>query len=228
MIILIDGDDTIWLEEQKFKEYKKLLLGLVEKNVNAKLVDDYLEKQIALLGFGRTVFVQAILQTAKQFDLVDAFNEKAMPGIMDLLNFNMIMLEGFHEFSTKAKEYNHELFLYTKGREEEQIRKAWSLALESLFSRIFVVPVKNSDVLREILAMIGIFSPLQNRIIPAERVVMIGNCPKDDIGPAVELGLEAIYFNFPGNPRSKNILPDVGFIEVADWYQVQEQLFYCR
>jgi FMN phosphatase YigB (HAD superfamily) len=225
MIILIDGDDTIWLEEQKFKELKLKLLDIAKNKIDPYQVDQCLEKRITELGFGRSVFVQAILETSKQFDLLDDLNNKIGHELTELLEFKMIMIDGFIEFSVLAKENMHKLFIYTKGREEEQLRKVRALNLESLVSGVFVVAEKNTERLRRTLNSMGLFSRVGTAPGKDERVVMIGNCPKDDIWPAVENGIEAIYFNFQGNPRSKNILPGAGYIEVVAWSQVGNLLF---
>lgn len=226
MRLILDGDDTIWLEEQQFKELKALLLGLArEKRLDVGLVEEDLESAIGRLGFGRTVFVQALQETATRHDLGEELRNAAGSRIEDLLRFSMQLVDGFAEFAAKSLESDLRLYLYTKGRQEEQMRKVRALELETLFTQIFVVPTKGPEMLQTVLQNIGGPAINADRGLHDERLIVIGNCPRDDISPAVALGVEAIYFNPPGNPRSKRSLPVTGYSEACSWHAVQRLIF---
>jgi putative hydrolase of the HAD superfamily len=82
----------------------------------------------------------------------------------------------------------HDLFLMTKGKPEEQRRKIDASGLDHHFLGIDIVPVKEPETYRRIVAARG--------LDPAV-TWMIGNSPKSDIIAAREAGLRAVFVPHP-------------------------------
>jgi putative hydrolase of the HAD superfamily len=193
----------------------------MDHGLDVDAVEALLESSIRARGFGRGVFVEALHATALEFGVLDALHGRTGDSIERLLAFAMEFSDGFSAFAEQLKASELDVYLYTKGREEEQMRKVRALALEPLFKKIFVVPQKGPDILSQVLHDIRSQPGPGARSL---RTVMIGNSPRDDVGPAVALGIEAIYFNPRWNPRRKEPLPAHGFVEMVDWQEIRKHL----
>jgi len=82
----------------------------------------------------------------------------------------------------------HDLYLMTKGKPEEQQRKIDVSGLAHHFRGIDIVPVKDPDTYRRIVAERG-FDP--------DSTWMIGNSPKSDVLAARAAGLRAVFVPHP-------------------------------
>jgi putative hydrolase of the HAD superfamily len=78
----------------------------------------------------------------------------------------------------------HQLYLMTKGVQEEQQHKIDVSGLAGHFSAIDIVAAKDPQTYRELVARRG---------LDPERTWMIGNSPKSDIIAAREAGLRAVF-----------------------------------
>lgn len=209
MDLILDGDDTIWYEEKYFKELKNQLLHLAKiNNIDVTEVEELLENTIKMNGFGRGVFVEALQLTAKYFDLSGELKTLADKKIEKLINFEMKFVHGFYDASILLKRIAKNIFLYTKGRTEEQLRKVRKIGIEHYFNKIYIVPQKDVFTLENIL--------LENNSDKRDSII-IGNSPKDDINPGISLGLTTFYFNPNWNPRCKEVMNGPGFLEFSDW-----------
>lgn len=86
----------------------------------------------------------------------------------------------------KLKEQGHELYLYTGGDYQIQTQKVLDAGLDGIFpeTRRFICEHKNTLSMKKILRQ-GNFR--------RESTWMIGNSARNDIRPALELGLHAIH-----------------------------------
>jgi putative hydrolase of the HAD superfamily len=78
----------------------------------------------------------------------------------------------------------HDLYLMTKGTVEEQQRKVDASGLAGHFAGVDIVPVKDPDTYRQVVATRG---------LDAGRTWMIGNSPRSDILAARTAGLRAVF-----------------------------------
>jgi putative hydrolase of the HAD superfamily len=82
----------------------------------------------------------------------------------------------------------HDLTLFTKGNPEEQKLKLDRSGLAIYFGHTAIVKEKNA----------GSYSALiEERSLDPERTWMIGNSPKSDINPALEVGINAVFVPHP-------------------------------
>ena len=91
--------------------------------------------------------------------------------------------ETLEYFSTR-----HDLTLFTKGNPEEQKLKLDRSGVAIYFGHTAIVKEKDA---RSYAALI------QERSFNPERAWMIGNSPKSDINPALEVGLNAVFVPHP-------------------------------
>ena len=78
----------------------------------------------------------------------------------------------------------HDLTICTKGQSEEQKLKVDRSGLAVYFGHCEIVPEKHPGAYRELI---------EKRGLAPESTWMIGNSPKSDINPALEVGLNAVY-----------------------------------
>jgi putative hydrolase of the HAD superfamily len=78
----------------------------------------------------------------------------------------------------------HELILFTKGHPEEQAYKIEVSGLAPHFRHTAIVKEKDAASFRALVAECG---------LALERTWMVGNSPRSDINPALEIGLGAVY-----------------------------------
>jgi putative hydrolase of the HAD superfamily len=82
----------------------------------------------------------------------------------------------------------HDLVMVTKGDADEQRLKIEASGLEPWFQRSFVVPEKDPETYRKVLVELG---------FDARRTWMIGNSPRSDINPALQVGMNAVLVPHP-------------------------------
>ena len=76
------------------------------------------------------------------------------------------------------------LLLLTKGDREVQVGKLGRSGLAHHFEGVHIVPEKDAEVLRGLMADYG---------LQPEMTWMVGNSPRSDINPALEAGIGAVY-----------------------------------
>jgi len=189
--LLIDADDTLWenniffekaiddfisnLEHLGYtREYIRHILNETERrnirqhgygvrSFRRSLEDTYLK----LAGnAARREIVQEIERTAREL-------ESTPPHILDGVPETLAYL---------AK--HHRLILLTKGEAAEQAGKVERSGLQSYFDAIEIVIEKDSNTYDR---MIGQFK------IVKSHGWMVGNSPRSDINPALQMGLNAVF-----------------------------------
>jgi putative hydrolase of the HAD superfamily len=83
---------------------------------------------------------------------------------------------------------SHRLLLLTKGEPLVQEDKLARSGLGRFFDHVHVVPEKDTDVFRSLIA---------DYDLHPERTWMVGNSPRSDINPAVKAGIGAVYVPHP-------------------------------
>jgi putative hydrolase of the HAD superfamily len=82
----------------------------------------------------------------------------------------------------------HDLVLLTKGDFDEQRLKIEASGLEPWFQKSIVVPEKDPDTYRKVLEELA---------FDVHRTWMIGNSPRSDVNPALEVGMNAVLVPHP-------------------------------
>ncbi|MFJ4845216.1 MULTISPECIES: HAD family hydrolase [unclassified Streptomyces] len=190
-VLIFDADDTLWENNVVFERVIEDFLDWVDHPVldrgRIRALLDEIEAANALVhGYGSKVFLRSLGECLEQLrerprtaeearridELALAFTEhrvELMPGVADTLD---------------ALGGRHDLLLLTKGDTEEQSRKVEASGLAGRFRGVHIVPEKDVETYRGLIAHYG-FVP--------EATWMIGNSPKSDIIPAREAGMNAVH-----------------------------------
>jgi putative hydrolase of the HAD superfamily len=193
--LIFDADDTLWENniyfEDAFTQFVEFLghSTLAAEEIRAVLDEIELANQrthgYGALNFGRNLreCYQHLAERAishADLDRVMSFAERILDQPVELMDGVAQTLEYLAA--------RHELLLFTKGHPDEQRLKIDRSGLGPHFSHAAIVHEKDVASYRELLEGC--------RLDPA-RSWMIGNSPRSDINPALELGLGAVYIPHP-------------------------------
>ncbi|MCC6857136.1 MAG: HAD family hydrolase [Bryobacterales bacterium] len=189
--LLIDADDTLWENniyfERAFEEFVAFLNHSSLGPAGIRAVLDEIETANAkihgygALNFGRnmTLCYQRLSERrVKEEDLatVLSFAERILECPMELIAGVADTLE---YLATR-----HDLVLFTKGHPEEQKLKIDRSGLGVYFGHTAIVKEKDAAAYEQLV--------LEMRW-PRGRTWMVGNSPKSDINPALEIGINAVF-----------------------------------
>jgi putative hydrolase of the HAD superfamily len=99
----------------------------------------------------------------------------------------MVLLAGVPEALARLSG-RFRLLLLTKGDREVQENKLARSGLGHFFDGVHIVPEKDADVIRVLMAEYG---------LQPEQTWLVGNSPRSDINPALEAGIGAIHVPHP-------------------------------
>jgi putative hydrolase of the HAD superfamily len=213
--LIFDADDTLWDNNSIYLSttQKFIDLGLTAGIPMSQMESDFEElekKVVAELGYGSENFIYILEHLFKDYSELsqDQNHTKEFQNILD--NFEQKInnqpkefqniLDNFeqkinnqpavfpHVKSTLNKlSTKYELYVLTKGNIEEQKKKLIRSDLTPFFKNTFVETEKNLDTYKRILKL--------KRWEP-HTVCMIGNSPKSDINPSLQVGMYAIFIPY--------------------------------
>ncbi|MGC9973467.1 MAG: HAD hydrolase-like protein [Bryobacteraceae bacterium] len=193
--LIFDADDTLWENnvyfESAFQQFVEFLghSTLTPTEIRAVLDEIELVNQKTLgygaLNFGRNLrqCYQHLSERAISRDDLD----RVMSFAERILDQPVELMEGVEE-TLDYLSGRHELLLFTKGHPDEQKLKIDRSGLARHFAHAAIVKEKDGASYRELL---------RARDLDPARSWMIGNSPRSDINPALELGLGAVYIPHP-------------------------------
>jgi len=189
--LIFDADDTLWENnvyfEQAFDEFVEFLAHSRLTPAEVRGVLDEIELvNREIHGYGARNFGSNLRQcyqrlaereiSAGDLDRVMSFAER-------ILEQPLEPIEGVAE-TIAYLAARHELILFTKGHPEEQAYKIEVSGLAPHFRHTAIVKEKDAASFRALVAECG---------LALERTWMVGNTPRSDINPALEIGLGAVY-----------------------------------
>jgi putative hydrolase of the HAD superfamily len=189
--LLIDADDTLWENNIYFERAIAAFIGYMNhRQYSAEQVRTTLnevERETILAhGYGLSSFTRSLLSCYERLTPAPLTEEqrRRIVGFAQTISSQEIELlpgvdEALADLSTR-----HRLILMTKGNQAEQADKLARSGLAPNFTHVEIVPEKNPDAYRDVLARHGL-SPHTSW--------MIGNSPKSDINPALAAGLHAVF-----------------------------------
>jgi putative hydrolase of the HAD superfamily len=196
-LIGIDGDDTLWHNERDYVEGRERFAQMVARCGVAVEQEGLTEEvnrtelqNIQYYGYGVSSFVLSLIETAIR--LTDGrVAGRDIAGLLDvaksMLTSEVELFEGARE-ALEALSADYPLALITKGDLLHQRSKLERSGLGRHFRHVEVVSHKTPDVYRAILERHG--------VEPA-RFLMVGNSPRSDILPVLDLGGLAVYVPAP-------------------------------
>ncbi|MGO9096520.1 MAG: HAD family hydrolase [Bryobacteraceae bacterium] len=193
--LIFDADDTLWENniyfEDAFAQFFEFLghSTLTAEEIRAVLDEIELANQ-RTHGYGALNFGRNLLECYEHLAeraISHADLDRVMSFAERILDLPVELMEGV----AQTLEYlagRHELLLFTKGHHDEQRLKIDRSGLDRHFSHAAIVHEKDAASYRELL---------ESRRLDPARCWMIGNSPRSDINPALELGLGAVYIPHP-------------------------------
>jgi putative hydrolase of the HAD superfamily len=190
--IFIDADDTLWENEQFFRDAEAQFAELLADYTSPEGVQAMLwrkqEENIPLFGYGSKTYLIGMTDAAMEL-CGGQLPEKIYLGIKKI-----ITELAFHEFqlidgvieTLEELQKHYTLIVATKGDLTEQLHKYRQSGLAKYFHHCEVMENKDEKNYLELAA--------KHNLKP-EQILMIGNSVKSDIVPVVNIG--GIAFHTP-------------------------------
>jgi putative hydrolase of the HAD superfamily len=192
LTVFFDGDDTLWKTQEIYDEVKKQFLvllenaGIKDENIIEKL-DDIDVKRVPIRGFTVERFLESMLITYTIYSTAQSIPwnvevEENIYKIGLLLKQPPSLYEDTLP-ALNALKSKSQLFLYSAGKQSVQMQKLTGVGVAQYFKEVYIVPSKDSETLKKILAENGLES---------SDVWLVGNSLRSDILPAIGAGVKAI------------------------------------
>lgn len=196
--LLIDADDTLWenniFYEACLDDFASLMSEQGFDPGEAEQTADRVERErIPQVGYAVEEFARSLViayrHLCHRYDR--PFDEDVAAAIMEIgqrpAEYPILLLDGVEE-TLERLSGRYRLHLLTKGDPLVQEDKLARSGLGRFFEQVHVVPEKDAEVFRALIAQ---------HDLPPERTWMVGNSPRSDVNPAVEAGLRAVYVPHP-------------------------------
>jgi putative hydrolase of the HAD superfamily len=195
--LIVDADDTLWENniyyEQCIAAFVELMVAQGFGQEEAERTLDTVEREripqaYAPEEFGRSLLI-AYRRLCQSHDrpVEDEVSAAVWEIGQAVIEYPIVLLDGVAETLARLSGPCR-LLLLTKGDRENQESKLARSGLGHLFDGVHIVPEKDAEVIRGLLAHYG---------LEPEQTWMVGNSPRSDINPALEAGIGAIYVPHP-------------------------------
>ena len=185
-----DADDTLWQNEQFFRETEERFLDLLADFGDRPTLSSRLftveKRNIPVYGFGIKGFILSMMETALEAS-AGRLDPSVIAGVLamgrEMLNHPIELLPDVRE-TLEALAERYPMILITKGDLFDQERKLAASGLVELFQGVEIVSEKTAATYARVFAARG---------DGAERGLMVGNSLRSDILPALEAGAFAVH-----------------------------------
>lgn len=188
--IFFDADDTLWENEQYFRNAEARFTELLADYTSPEGVQQMLwqkqEDNIPLFGYGSKTYMIGMTDAAVELcggHLPEHIYYGVKKIITDLAFHQLHIIEGVVG-TLEALQGHYRLIVATKGDLPEQMGKFRSSGLARYFHHCEVMENKDEKNYLELAA--------KNNMAP-EQILMVGNSVKSDIAPVVNIGGTAIH-----------------------------------
>ena len=188
--IFFDADDTLWENEQFFRDAEAQFAELLSDYTSPEGVQAMLwrkqEENIPLFGYGSKTYLIGMTDAAMELcggELPENIYLGIKKIITELAFHEFQIIEGVEE-TLQALQGHYTLVVATKGDLTEQLYKYRLSGLAKYFHHCEVMENKDEKNYLELAA--------KNNLQP-EQILMIGNSVKSDIAPVVNIGGMAFH-----------------------------------
>ena len=188
--IFFDADDTLWENEQFFRDAEAKFTELLADYTSPEGVQQMLwqkqEENIPLFGYGSKTYMLGMADAAMDLcggQLPDKIYYGIKKIITELAFHEFELIDGVIE-TLEALHEKYTLIVATKGDLTEQLGKYRSSGLAKYFHHCEVMENKDERNYMELVA--------KHNLEPSQ-LLMIGNSVKSDIAPVVNIGGTAIH-----------------------------------
>jgi putative hydrolase of the HAD superfamily len=192
--LIIDADDTLWeteiYYEQCIADFGELMAGMGFDRQEAERTADEVERErVPLVGYGPHEFSRNLVLAYERLcrRYTRSVREDVSSAVWEMgqvvLKPPNVLLKGVAEaLPWLSKRFR--LILLTKGDQEVQEGKLERSGLAHHFAGVHIVQEKDGEILQGLMA---------DYDLRAEMTWMVGNSPRSDINPALEVGIGAIH-----------------------------------
>ena len=214
-VVGLDGDDTLWHNETRFKLTQAELRELLQRHVPDADVERHLAememKNLGIYGYGVKAFTLSMIETA-----IELTNRRIPAADIDVIlgwGKRMLMeptelLPGVEE-ALRELSLRYDLLVITKGDLFDQESKLARSGLAELFLGVEILSEKNVNSYRGVL---------KRRGIKPEEFVMVGNSLRSDVLPVLELGARAVHIPYAVTWHHEEVpeesLPHEGWLRI--------------
>ncbi|UII28228.1 HAD family hydrolase [Fulvivirga maritima] len=189
-VIGFDADDTLWVNENYFREAEAAFCKLMADYGNSesimKVLYEVEVKNLDLYGFGIKGFTLSMMEAALKI-CGENFSANLSNHILnigkEMLDKPVVLLDQVEDILSKVRK-KYRVILVTKGDLLDQHRKLEKSGLEGYFHHIEVMNKKSESDYRRLVSHLDLYP---------EEFLMIGNSLKSDIIPVLNIGSNAIY-----------------------------------
>ena len=189
-----DADDTLWQNEQFFRQTEEHFVGLLAEHgdreeISRRLLDAE-KRNLRLYGFGIKGFTLSMIETAIEVSgsrVPAEIIARILAAGREMLSHPIETLPDVAD-TLERLAGSHRLLLITKGDLFDQERKLAQSGLAPMFEAVEIVSDKNTATYERIFGRHGDG--------PA-RGMMIGNSLKSDVIPAIEAGSWGVHIPHP-------------------------------
>lgn len=190
MTLLIDADDTLWENITVFYAINEKYAQWVAPNLDPAQIGlelDQIQKSfVGIYGYGRETFEHSLVVGVRRFaDREPSDDDRAhITELVRPLQWEQLVpYDGVEETLAELGKSNR-LILVTKGNDREQRSKIERTGLGRYFEALEILVEKTPEEYARIVA--------EHNVDPSDSW-MIGNSPRSDILPALEVGLGAVH-----------------------------------
>ena len=188
--IFFDADDTLWENEQYFRnaeaKFTELLADYTSPEGVQQMLWEKQEDNIPLFGYGSKTYMIGMTDAALEL-CGGSLPEHIYYGVKDIITslafHELQIIDGVQE-TLEALSGHYKMIVATKGDVTEQMAKFRKSGLDRYFHHCEVMENKDEKNYLELAA---------KHDIDPERLLMIGNSVKSDIAPVVNIGGTAIH-----------------------------------
>lgn len=188
--IFFDADDTLWENEQFFRDAEAQFTELLKDYTSPEGVQEMLwrkqEDNIPLFGYGSKTYMIGMTDAAMELcrgQLPEHIYYGIKKIITELAFHEFQLIEGVEE-TLKALHEHYTLVVATKGDLTEQMNKYRISGLCKYFHHCEVMENKDEKNYLELA---------KKHNLQPEQILMIGNSVKSDIAPVVNIGGIALH-----------------------------------
>jgi putative hydrolase of the HAD superfamily len=193
--LIIDADDTLWENNVHFERATEGFLDLVEERGGSReaasvLLPQVEHRNIPVHGYGSRGFTLSLIATLEEITgvLTSSEDRERILALGDRVRRMPIeYLPGVVETLALLKEH-YRLILFTKGDHQEQRDKVERSGAMVYFHHMEITSEKRPEDYQRLLA---------SHALDRDLSWMVGNSPRSDINPALEVGLGAVYIPHP-------------------------------
>jgi putative hydrolase of the HAD superfamily len=195
--LILDADDTLWENNVYYEQVTDAFAERMAREGfdRAEARETFVQiehDRVPLFGYAPEEFVRSMVIAyrclCERHGRRPRADVEAEVGALGRLvaEYPMVLLEGVAEALPRLGRHCR-LILLTKGDPQTQQSKVDRSGLAAHFEAVHVVPEKGAEVLRDLLARHG---------LNPRRTWMVGNSPRSDINPALEVGIGAIFIPY--------------------------------